>query len=288
MKHLKHLPSLLFVTLFFSFSNYALANNARDYLPLPADTISLNLYYDMQFGNKYYQDGDVLSKDMDMKSNVSLLRPIYYTELWGKIVAPQLILPFGRVELNGNQSSGIGDLQLAFAMFLINDMKNKFVFGYTPYITLPTGEYDRERSVNFGDNRWSTKHEIAFVKGFGEKFWLEWYNSVEFFFDNTDAAGNNNEKVTSSKEAQYNAEVHCSYTFTKSLFGSVDYYFSYGGETELDGHDQNDLTRTHTAGIGLNLMLNDCTQATIDYRQDLEVKNGIKANEMMIRLSYLF
>ena len=285
---MKRLSVLLLTILIFSFPGHALANNARDYLPLPAGTRTLITYFDFKFGNEYYHDSEKLSKDLDLDSTVGLLRPIYYTELWGMTVAPQCILPFGSVDVSGVQSNGIGDLQLAFTMFMINDTKNKFVFGYTPYLTVPTGQYDRERSVNLGDNRWATKQEIAFVKGFGENLWLEWYNSVEFFFDNDDAIGINNRKATSSKDLKYNAEVHCSYNLTKNFFTSLDYYFSYGGETELDGLDQDDQIRTHTGGLSFYLMLNDSLQAAVDYKQDLDVKNGIKTNGIMFRFCYCF
>ncbi len=282
---MRRLTGLLCALLFIAVPNGVLASNARDYIPLPAGTKLVNLYYDMSFGDELYQDSDKVTSGMDMDINLGVLRPIYYTEIGGMIVAPQFILPFGKAGLNGEQSSGLSDLLLACAIFPINDMQNKFFLAYMPFLTVPIGEYDRDKLVNLGNNRWATKHELAVGKGFGEKVWLEWVSSVEFFFDNDDAGARS---VDLARDELYKSELHLSYSFTKRFFASVDYYFAYGGETELDGVSQDDKLRTHTMGMSCFFMLNDNTQAMVDFRRDLDVRCGIKTSEITFRLAYLF
>ena len=285
---MKHSTGLLCALFLFCLPAVTLASNARDYIPVPPGTKMLVLYYDMKYGDELYVDSDKVSNNMDLDVNLGIIRPIYYTQIGGMLVAPQFILPFGSLELNDLKSSGLGDLQAACAFFLINNMKDKFYLTYMPFVTLPIGEYDREKAVNLGSNRWSTKQELAIGKGFGEKVWLEWITSLEFFFDNDDANGVNNRSVDSSRDALYRSETHLSYSFTKSFFASIDHYFTYGGETDLDGVDQNDETQTHTLGLAFFFMLNDHTQAVVDFRHDLDVENGIKADEIVFRFTYVF
>ena len=285
---MKRLTVLLCALSFLVLPNCVFASNARDYIPLPSGTRLVNLYYDVVSGDELYQDSNRLNSNMDLDINLGILRPIYYTSIGNMVVAPQFILPFGKAGLNDAQSSGLGDLLVACAFFPINNMQKKIYLAYMPFVTVPLGEYDREKSVNLGSNRWATKQELAVGKGFGEKVWLDWVNSVEYFFDNTDAAGSGNRSVDSAKDILYKSEVHLSYSFTKSFFASADYYFAYGGETELDGIAQDDGAQTHTLGFSCFFMLNDNTQAMVDSRHDLDVRTGIKTDEITFRLAYLF
>jgi hypothetical protein len=281
--------SILFLALFLIFPGTSFARNSpRDYLPLDPGTFFLALYYDHQFGNDYYKDGQKKNRTTNYTGNVSIIRPVYFTQIGPFTIDPQLILPVGELALKNDQSSGIGDATLAATIWFINNKEGKFYLGYSPFFTIPTGQYDRDNSINLGANRWATKQEVCIAKGFGDRTWLEVAVNAQFYSDNTNAAGLDNRKVTSSKDPGFGAETHLSYNLTKDLFGSLDYYYAGGGETTLDSVRQEDWASTHTAGITFAYMLNPTTQLMSHFDSDIAVANGIRTSTFGLRLGFIF
>lgn len=270
------------------FPSLAMANSPRDYIPLDPGTFFLALYYNHYFGNDLYVKGEKKNRTTNYTGNISILRPVYYTNLGPFTIDPQLLLPVGEVSLSGEQSSGIGDATLAATIWFINNKETKFILAYTPFLTIPTGQYDRESSVNLGANRWATKHELCVAKGFGDRTWLEVAVNAQFYFDNYNALGPNGNKVTASKEPTLGTETHLSYNFTKEFFGSLDYYYAYGGETILDGTRLNDWVSTHTAGVTFAYMLNPRTQIMTNFNTDAAVYNGVRTSTFGVRLGFIF
>lgn len=268
--------------------NTALANSPRDYLPLDPGTFFVAFYYDHYFGNDYYSKGKKVSGKTDYYANVSVIRPVYFTNIGPFTIDPQLLIPVGEANLVGNASGGIGDITAAATVWFVNNKEHKFIFAYTPFLTAPTGRYDAESAVNFGSNRWSTKHEICLAKGLGDRAWLEVAVNATFFFDNNDARDADNRTVTSSKEPVFGGETHLSYNFTKDFFGSFDYYYANGGETKLDGIKQEDWIDTHTLGLTFAYMLNPHTQIMINGKTDAAVYNGIMTSSFGARLAFIF
>lgn len=266
----------------------AWAFDARDYVPLPPDTVLLAFYYNHSWGEDLYSKDHKVSSSADLKSNVALIRPIYYTELFGITVDPQFILPVGEVELMDTQSSGIGDLTLAATFWVLDNKEDHYFLGYTPYVNLPTGAYDRDKIVNLGANRYSTKQELCFGLGSGSGLWWELAGNVEFFSENDDAAGADGSKVTSRKDPVLGAETHLSYDFFKGFFASLDYYYKYGGETTLDGSRQDDEANTHTLGVSGAYMITPRTQFLMNVKQDLSVRSGVKTCNVEARLAFIF
>jgi hypothetical protein len=265
-----------------------LANNARDYLPLDPGTFFMALYYEHGFGNEYYHNGSKKNNKTNLITNVSLIRPVYFTQIGPFTIDPQLILPVGELSLPDNQSSGIGDLTLAATIWFINNKESKFILAYTPYFTLPTGQYDRDNGINLGANRWSTKQEITIAKGFGDKTWLEVTFNGQFYTDNNNAPGADNRKVTSSKDPNFGGEAHLSYNFTPAFFGSMDYYCLFGGRTKLDGERQDDEASTHTVGATFAYMLTPSTQLMTYFKTDAAVYNGVRTSTIGLRLGLIF
>ncbi|NMC48652.1 MAG: transporter [Desulfovibrio sp.] len=262
--------------------------NARDYVPLPPGTNIINLYYSHGFGNELYARDKKVSDNANLTSNIGILRPIHYMQLGPFTIDPQAVIPFGEVDLNGERSSGVGDITFLSTIWFVNNMQDGYYFAYSPYVTIPSGPYRRESPVNLGSNRWSFKQELAAGKRLADKAWLELIVNAEFYTDNIDAPGADNKPVTSSKDPLYGVEFHASYDLTKEFFVSGDYYFANGAETTLDGVRQNDRTSTHTVGASFFYMLNKQTQLMVDYKLPVAVQNGIKTNSITARLAYVF
>lgn len=266
----------------------ALANSPRDYLPLDPGSNFIALYYDHYWGNDLYHKGIRVSGGYGYYANVGVLRAVHYMSLGPFTIDPQVIFPFGGANLTNHDSSGIGDATFASTIWFINNKEHTFIFAYTPFLTAPTGRYDPNSPVNFGSNRWATKHELCIAKGLGERAWLEVSGYVQFYFDNNDARDADNRTATSTKDPTFGGETHLSYNFTKELFGSFDYFYTNGGETRLHGKRQKDWVDTHTLGLTFAYMLTPHTQLMINGKTDAGVFNGIMTSSFGARLGFIF
>ena len=89
--------------------------------------------------------------------------------------------------------TGFADPALRFSMNFIGapaltaaefkDYRQNFIFGASLRVTAPLGQYDNDKLVNIGTNRWSLKPEIGFSKAFG-RWTVELAPGVTFYTDN--------------------------------------------------------------------------------------------------------
>ena len=103
----------------------------------------------------------------------------------------------------------IGAPALTAAEF--KNYRQDFILGASLRVTAPLGQYEGDKLVNIGTNRWSFKPEIGFSKAFG-KWTVEVAPAVTFYTDNGDFFGGQTRKVA----PLYSAQSHLSYTFRRA------------------------------------------------------------------------
>jgi Putative MetA-pathway of phenol degradation len=157
--------------------------------------------------------------------------------------------------------SGFGDPSVRFAWNLagapalqaaaFRSYRQETVFGVSLQITAPLGQYDRDRLVNLGTNRWSFKPEIGFSKALG-KMLLEATGGASVYTDNDDFFGGQHR----SQAPIYSAQGHGIYVFRPGLWSALDLTYYTGGRTTLDGVEGNDLQRNWRAGLTVAFPIN--------------------------------
>lgn len=279
--------SVLFV---FTASAYA-DNDPRDYVPLPAGTTLIASYFSHISATNAYSKGNKVASNMNLSANIGMIRPVYYMKLGPFTIDPQAIIPFGVQTLQTNtaaggeiSSSGLADPIVTATIWFINDPASKTYLGFTPWFFLPLGEYDKNKAVNLGGNRFMFREEVGFVKGVAD-FNIDLTASVDFFTDN-DKVGPTDAKM--SQDPIFNFETHLSYDINKNFFTSVDYFYHNGGKTTVAGVKNDDAIDTHAAGVTLGFMLSPSYQLLFKYKQDLAVENGLKTSTIGTRLAYFF
>lgn len=279
------------------------ASYSRGYLPLPAGTSLLCTYYNYVSAGKLYKNGTKKgpSDDYDKSVNVGMVRYIHYMNVGnalygdgGFTINPQFIVPFADISLNGNyealsggkdiSATGFGDPVVLSTFWLVNDPKNKLWVGFTPWLTIPLGQYKKNRLANPSGNRWAIKPEMGVVKGIGDMGYLELTLGGEFYTENGEYQGN--KKLEQDPTIQ--AEVHYSYDITKKFGTALDYYYSNGGETKINGVRQNNPLNNHGLGLSLFVMLGSSNQLLVSYRYDFAVKTGTDDKTLGLRWTYLF
>lgn len=266
-------------------------NDFNDYVAAPVGTKMIGVYYNHLSGNEAYSGGDKDGQDTNLNANIGILRPIYFTEVGSFTIDPQALIPFGDMSLDGSDvggvelaTSGLGDPVLAATLWLLNNSDSKTWLGVTPFVTVPLGDYDNDRALNMGANRWAFKGEVGFVKGFGD-LCLNLTANAEFYTDNDDYGQTS---ATMEQDPAYIFEAHLGYNLSESFLVALEYFYHFGGETTVDGTAMEDEQENHAAQITLGFMLNPTYQLLIKYKGDLQVENGIETNTFGIRLFHFF
>lgn len=279
----------------------SLAANARDYIPLPSGTFLFCTYFKHMSANTLFSNGKKVSNDFNLNANIGIFRPVYYTTIGsalygdgGLTVDPQALILFGEQHLDGAaigdanlSDSGFADSTVLATFWFVNAPKDKFWVGFSPYITMPIGHYNKNRTFNMGNNRWAFKPELGIVKGFGERFYADFIVNGEFYTDNEDYY-TGSDHVKKSQDPVLGIETHLSYDITKQWYISLDYFYNYGGETKIAGVRQNDEMSNHGLGASLFWMIGSNNQLMIEYRNDFSVKSGAGTDLFGARWAYFF
>ena len=138
-------------------------------------------------------------------------------------------------------SNGIGDTTLVFALWPYVDRAKEEYLGLATYLTLPTGEYDKNRAVNIGSNVYQT----AFQAGYQRKLIdnVNWMSALDVVLagDNKQFLGNNKLE----KDPLYNFQTGLQYEFNPTYSASVGYFYTVGGESTVNSIDQGNINKIH-------------------------------------------
>ena len=122
----------------------------------------------------------------------------------------------------------LGDLYGAPALSLeqFAQYKQDLIIGTSPQVSAPGGQYDPDKLVNIGTNRWYFKPDLGFSKALGP-LTLELLPSVTFFTDNNDFFGGNN----LAQDPLYAVQGHLIYHFDFGPWVSLNSTYYTGGRT---------------------------------------------------------
>ena len=127
---------------------------------------------------------------------------------------------------------------------------SKINVGASIAIVAPTGQYDTQRIVNLGTNRWAFKPEAAIIRNAGA--WMfEIYGGVWLFTDNTDYV---NGQVRSQKPLA-SGQFSLRRTFRPGLWASANINYYTGGRTNVGGLFKQDFQANSRAGATLSVPL---------------------------------
>jgi hypothetical protein len=219
-----------------------------------------------------YADGGVLSdpsiplKNADIQLHETILAYARGIDTWGRSGKIDVIVPYARAsgsgEFNGipgeRDVSGPGDPKLrvsvnlvgAPALSLAEFMKYRqdFVVGASLQVGVPLGQYDNDKLLNIGTNRWTIKPEVGISKTLGS-LTLELAASASFYTDNTDFF----EGRTLEQDPIYALQGHLIFSRPSGIWLALDGTYYTGGSTTIDGMDG--LDNQSNSRMGLTVAL---------------------------------
>ncbi len=278
---------------------FALDNSPRDYHMFPTNH-PLYVQY-LQHANLegfFDGNGNEVDSDIEAELDIALFRYIFNVVPLdgmkeGLTVDPQVFIPYGQLKgtgggVDGLDSTGLGDmLFLAAFKYPINAEKRHFI-GFTPYLEIPTGDYVKERgNFNLGANRFSITAQFAWTREiFFDDLTLDLVADVRTF-------GNNNSFGSASQTREqkhlYQYQAHLAYDITPKFAVTATYSLEHGGETILDGVDQNDTLDRTKYRVSMQYFFLPNAQVEVQYGEDIDVENAFKEESRInLRFAYVF
>ena len=115
--------------------------------------------------------------------------------------------------------------------------RQKTVLGVSLRVSAPTGQYDPQKLINLGANRWAFKPEFGYSRRFGH--WImDGYAGVWLYTRNPEFFSRNDYVSIVQVQTQdpiVALEGHLSYDVRQRFWISLDGNFWYGGRTSLNG-----------------------------------------------------
>ena len=272
-----------------SVSSYAVDLDAGDYDAAPAGTHVALLYLQHAKRDKLYHGSDQVAGNNELTSDIGIARFVHFTNIAGYRVAPQVLIPFGKLEADQDvshwgSSSGLGDLILAAPIWLLNDTDKKQYFGITPYLFLPTGEYSKNDALNLGENRYKLNLQAAFSTRLTPKIAWDVAADATLYGDNDDLAGGGKLK----QEVGYQIQTSGRYFLNEKTDLRAGLSYSDAGDTEIRGINA-DSTQQSKFWLGAAYSPTATTNLLLTYGQDIEVENGFKEdNRVNFRVLKVF
>jgi hypothetical protein len=201
-----------------------------------------------------YSRGDVTVdssspiKDAELTVHSAVLGYARALDVWGRAGKLDVVLPYawlsGSAKVAGQpvdrEVSGLGDPRARFSVLLYGapalslpefaDYKPDLIIGASFAVTAPLGQYDSDKLVNIGTNRWSFRPELGISKTLGP-LTLELAPSVTFYTDNNDFFGGKRLE----REPLYGVQGHAIYHMRVGWWAAVDATYYTGGRTTVDG-----------------------------------------------------
>jgi hypothetical protein len=226
--------------------------------------------------------------------------------LFDRSAMAAILLPMGRISgdvtvagKTFNQSTnGFGDPMLEFNINLLGPPTQKNIpdtLRYEPGfsidlladLALPIGEYDNDKSLNLGQNRWYGRLGAPVIWQLGpwipgQRTTLEFLPAVWLFGDNNDYLGK-----TMKTDPLFQLDMHLTRDFTEHFWGSLDGAWYYGGKASINGVPGKKL---NAAGLGLTLgyQINNNLNLTASYKSTVNdsAPDDLRMDNFMVSLVF--
>jgi hypothetical protein len=234
----------------------------RAYWPAPAGTNVLSLAYQ-------YSTGDVVTDPSlpiaGVDSRIHAFQAAYQRTfgLFGRTANLQFSVPYSSANMEGfylgqparRDMAGLADARARLSVnlrgapvltpqdFRALSENPETLVGVSLLVQAPTGEYDVDRLINLGTNRWSVKPALGVIYPFNRDWMLEFELGAWFFSDNDEFVG-----LTRKQDPIVSTEAHLIKRFGNDVWGSLDANFYAGGRTQVGPDRKADLQRNSRFG----------------------------------------
>ncbi len=264
------------------------------------------IYMDMSGNANPFDPAHFVIPESSVSASVSLGGYARTFSLFNRSALVAALLPVGRISGEASlfgttfsqSTNGFGDPTLEFVINLVGPppIKNMpDLMRYEPGFSLdllvdlivPIGEYDNDKALNIGQNRWYGRVGAPIVWQLGSwvpgrRTTLEFLPSVWLFGDNSDFVGHR-----LSTDPKFQIEGHLTRDFHQDLWGSLDMNYMAGGQSSIDGESGEDLDMLGL-GFTLGYQINENIQLTAGYMATVNDSAPTDLRMDVFKLSLVF
>jgi hypothetical protein len=237
----------------------------RAYWPAPTGT-------GLFFAGYGYQTGDIVTNPalpiVDVDSRIHKLALGYQKtlDLWGRTTNFRVEVPWADGTTDGmvegldqrREVSGLGDVSATLSVNLTGApamdreafqafrAKPQAILAASLKVLAPTGQYDEDRLVNIGTNRWAVRARLGYIQPLPGKWLMELSLGSWFFQDNDDFLGQ-----TLSQEPLIAVDASLVHRFGPGFWASLDGTFYFGGRTDIEDVGRADFQRNSRVGLSV-------------------------------------
>jgi hypothetical protein len=208
-------------------------------------------------------------KDAQLQMNTFVLAYARSLDIWGKSGKIDIILPYSTLSGDATVAgqprerdvSGLNDPRFRFSVNFLGapalsvqefaNYRQDLIIGASLQVSAPLGQYDRNKLVNLGNNRWFLRPDIGISKAWGP-LTLELSTGVYFFSRNDDYFGGK----TIEEDPVYSTQLHLTYDLGRGIWLALSGTYDYGGRSTINGVQNDDLENNLRMGLTLALPVN--------------------------------
>jgi len=302
--HIKFFLSRAFLTCLIlcvmtgSLKTYAQNLEPRTYNNTPTGLNFLLAGYEYSEGALLF-DPSLPVTDADAKVKIGFLIYLRTLGIAGKSAKIGMLLPYADLNASGYLSGvyrtrdTVGPADPTF-LFTINfsgapalslDEYRKYqqdtVTGFTLKMTAPLGEYDNDKIINIGTNRWSIKPELGFSKTVN-RWSFEGALATTFFTTNNEF--NNGQKR--EQEPIYSVQGHIVYAFANQVWAAFSATYYEGGQTTIDGVQNNDKLGNWRTGFTLAIPVDRRNSIKLFTNNGISTRTGTDYDSIALAWQY--
>jgi hypothetical protein len=258
----------------------------RAYIPTPVGFNYFGIAYANNGGGLLF-DASLPVEDTHVNANIVTLAFGQSLGVLGRTAQVLAVFPYVEANLDGLVSSvpqhlyrsGLSDSTFRYAMNLYGapamrlkqykDYHQKTIVGASITMTAPTSQYDPNRLINVGTNRWAFKPELGLSKALG-KWTLEGATGVWLYTSNDRFSGSS----VRTQAPLGSFQGHVEYNLPHRSWVSGDYTFFTGGRTQINGVDSFNYQGNMRVGVTFSLALNPRHAIKISYFEGVLTRFG--------------
>lgn len=198
-------------------------------------------------------DNSLPIEDLDARLNLFAAGYFRSFSLFNRLTKFDVVVPYAYGHFNGKVEdeprsvlrNGLGDPSLRLSMLLIGSgpmkpqeyyksVQKNFKLGIAMRVNVPLGQYNPEKLINLGTNRWALRTALAGSYTLMNKLVLEAHFTSWFYGDNDEFLVDS----TSSQEPLFGGQIHATYIFKPGVWLAGSIGGVNGGVVKIDGEEK--------------------------------------------------
>lgn len=244
-----------------------------------------------------YSDGGLATagaspiKDAELTMHSGVVAYARTLDVFGKSGKFDAIIPYSKLsgsatvagQSRERKVSGLNDPRFRFSVNFygapalslqdFSKYQQDLLIGASVQVSIPLGQYDDDKLVNHGNNRWYIKPDIGISKRWGA-LTAELSTGMFFFSDNDDYLGGK----TLEQDPVSSTQLHLTYNLGRGVWAALSGTYDYGGRTKVDGVRGDDLQKNSRVGATLALPVNRNNSIKLYASTSVDTRVGSDSN----------